>query len=131
MFLSWIFVLPYRKLQPEPCTLPSVLITHLKGNVPINTLSALIFYCILTHLAHQRNRRSKTWLTVNSDVDCINGSIYRPLRPCIHRFLIICSKYEHLFTVWNILVHCIDVPRPLTNDLWVFLFQTIDAKCVK
>ena len=26
---------------------------------------------------------------------------------------------------------CIDVPRPLTNDLWVFLFQTIDAECVK
>ena len=25
----------------------------------------------------------------------------------------------------------IDVPRPLTNDLWVFLFQTIDAQCVK
>ena len=24
-----------------------------------------------------------------------------------------------------------DVPRPLTNDLWVFLFQTIDAECVK
>ena len=25
----------------------------------------------------------------------------------------------------------IDVPRPLTNDIWVFLFQTIDAECVK
>ena len=25
----------------------------------------------------------------------------------------------------------VDVPRPLTNDLWVFLFQTIDAECVK
>ena len=24
-----------------------------------------------------------------------------------------------------------DVPRPLTNNLWVFLFQTIDAECVK
>ena len=24
-----------------------------------------------------------------------------------------------------------DVPRPLTNDLLVFLFQTIDAQCVK
>ena len=23
-----------------------------------------------------------------------------------------------------------DVPRPLTNDLWVFLFQTIDAERV-
>ena len=23
------------------------------------------------------------------------------------------------------------VPRPLTNDLWVFLFQTIDTECVK
>ena len=25
----------------------------------------------------------------------------------------------------------IDVPRPLTNDLWVFLFQTIDAEYLK
>ena len=25
----------------------------------------------------------------------------------------------------------IDVPRTLTNDLWVFLFQTIDAEYVK
>ena len=25
----------------------------------------------------------------------------------------------------------IDVPQPLTNDLWVFLFQTIDAEFVK
>ena len=25
----------------------------------------------------------------------------------------------------------IDVPRPLANDLWVFLFQKIDAECVK
>ena len=25
----------------------------------------------------------------------------------------------------------IDVPRPLTNDRWVFLFQTIDAAYVK
>ena len=25
----------------------------------------------------------------------------------------------------------IDVPRPLTNDLWVFLFQTIDSEGVK
>ena len=25
----------------------------------------------------------------------------------------------------------IDVPRPLTNGLWVFLFQTIDAEYVK
>ena len=24
-----------------------------------------------------------------------------------------------------------DVPRPLTNDLWVFLFQAIDAEYVK
>ena len=25
----------------------------------------------------------------------------------------------------------IDVPQPLTNDLWDFLFQTIDAQFVK
>ena len=29
--------------------------------------------------------------------------------------------------IWS---YIIDVPRPLTNDLWVFLFQTIDAECV-
>ena len=28
-------------------------------------------------------------------------------------------------------IKCIDVSRPLTSDLWVFLFQTIDAECVK
>ena len=28
-------------------------------------------------------------------------------------------------------MHNIDVSRSLTNDLWVFLFQTIDAECVK
>ena len=25
----------------------------------------------------------------------------------------------------------IDVPRSLINDLWVFLFQKIDAECIK
>ena len=25
----------------------------------------------------------------------------------------------------------IDVPRPLTNDLWAFLFQTIEAESVR
>ena len=28
-------------------------------------------------------------------------------------------------------IACIDVPRPLINDLWVFLFETIDAECLK
>ena len=28
-------------------------------------------------------------------------------------------------------VLCTYVPRPLTNDLWVFLFQTTDAECVE
>ena len=27
-------------------------------------------------------------------------------------------------------IYCIDVPRPLTNDLWVYLSQTIDAEYV-
>ena len=31
-------------------------------------------------------------------------------------------SYDYIF---------IDVLRPLTNDLWVFLFQTIDAEYVK
>ena len=30
-----------------------------------------------------------------------------------------------------IMLKCIDVPRPLINDLWVFLFEKIDAECVK
>ena len=25
----------------------------------------------------------------------------------------------------------IDVPRPLINDLWAFVFQKIDAECVQ
>ena len=33
-------------------------------------------------------------------------------------------KYNYAYTY-------IDVPRPLTNDLWVILFQTIDAEYVK
>ena len=31
----------------------------------------------------------------------------------------------------NAYIYYIDVLRPLTNDLWVFLFQTIDAEYVK
>ena len=36
-----------------------------------------------------------------------------------------------IFIVAIDVVTCIDVPRPLINDLWAFLFQTIDAECVK
>ena len=38
-------------------------------------------------------------------------------------------KSLYLYTTFNIPV--IDVPRPLTNNLLVFLFQTIDAERVK
>ena len=31
----------------------------------------------------------------------------------------------------NIISYAIYILRPLTNDLWVFLFQTIDAEYVK
>ena len=31
----------------------------------------------------------------------------------------------------HIVTSCIDVPQPLINDLSVFLFQKIDAECVK
>ena len=36
-------------------------------------------------------------------------------------------------TIANILaaLYTIDVPRPLTNNRWVFLFQTIGAECAK
>ena len=39
------------------------------------------------------------------------------------------SDFEEF--VFFVCLRPMDVPRPLTNDLWVFLFQTIDAECVK
>ena len=44
--------------------------------------------------------------------------------------------FEHsdtLFICFNVVHHFAytDVPRPLTNDLWLFLFQTIDAERVE
>ena len=44
--------------------------------------------------------------------------------------LIISHFMGHIFLLVHILLY-LDVPRPLTNDIWVFLFQTIDAQCVK
>ena len=42
----------------------------------------------------------------------------------------ICYNIIYLFkSMANSL--CIDVPRPLLNDLWVFLFPNSDAVCVK
>ena len=38
-----------------------------------------------------------------------------------------CKLHDH-YTYDDIFT---DVPRPLTNDLWVFLFQTIDSECVE
>ena len=35
---------------------------------------------------------------------------------------------QYTYTPWPL---TIDVPRPLTNDIWVFIFQMIDAECVK
>ena len=45
-------------------------------------------------------------------------------------FLIICIQRNAvlLSVVFDVAT---DVPRTLTNDLWVFLLQTIDAECVK
>ena len=43
-------------------------------------------------------------------------------------------EYEHFeisLKVECILQSPIDEPRTLINDLWVFLFQAIDAECVK
>ena len=39
----------------------------------------------------------------------------------------------YIIYVWNNIQISgrIDVPRPLINDLWVFLFQKIDTECVK
>ena len=56
------------------------------------------------------------------------------------QFWLYCIQFYKILQVvnlWSFSLHttivtlCIDVPRPLTNDLWVFLFQTIDAHCVK
>ena len=33
--------------------------------------------------------------------------------------------------MWGKTNKSIDVPRPLINDLWIFLFLMIDAECVK
>ena len=42
--------------------------------------------------------------------------------------LIISMTREHSYQVLYIYI---DVPRILTNDLWVFLFLKTDAECVK
>ena len=50
------------------------------------------------------------------------------------RFIVSYIIYLNIDEAWEIpsfSSKSIDVPRPLTNDLWVFLFQTIDAECVK
>ena len=41
------------------------------------------------------------------------------------------EKHDNERCKYNLLCLYIDVPRPLTNDLWVFLFQMIDAEYVK
>ena len=41
------------------------------------------------------------------------------------------SVFDYKRSKYNLLCTYIDVLRPLTNDLWVFLFQTIDAEYVK
>ena len=42
------------------------------------------------------------------------------------------SVFDNERCKYNLLcLYNIDVPRPLTNDLWVFPFQTIDAEYVK
>ena len=50
-----------------------------------------------------------------------------------HNFQILLSfsflKSIYLYATFNIPV--IDVPQPLTNNLLVFLFQTIDAERIK
>ena len=40
------------------------------------------------------------------------------------------GSVDSLYIYIYIYIH-VDVLRPLTNDLWVFLFQTIDAEYVK
>ena len=43
-------------------------------------------------------------------------------RPAYFRRIITGIKLNHLVSI--------GVPRPLINDLWVFLFQTIDSECI-
>ena len=68
------------------------------------------------------------------------------LRPVIGRFLAKFNPWKNTVLYWLVRLHClrihpsvklstpklyIDVPRPLINDLWIFLSQMIDAECVK
>ena len=46
------------------------------------------------------------------------------------RYLIHIDSVEYML-LYILLVYTTDVPRPLINDLWVFLFQKIDAECVR
>ena len=52
---------------------------------------------------------------------------------CIKMFLLSVKAVALIFIFGrgSTISSAIDVPRPLTNDLWVFLFQPIDAECVK
>ena len=67
---------------------------------------------------------------ISGTVMQISGIIKADIKSdCVH------AREPCTWTVQSLWVGCgrktIDVPRPLTNDLWVFLFQTIDAECVK
>ena len=60
--------------------------------------------------------------------DCVSVIVITPLTPALKMVLddVGATAYLLLYLSYTLVT---DVPRPLTNDLWVFLFQTIDAEC--
>ena len=65
------------------------------------------------------------------DVECVKGA--SPAGTNVYVKALIVNVNKCLKTLFSRTTYefCIDVPRPLINDLWVFLFQTIDAECLK
>ena len=64
-----------------------------------------------------------------SSLQRANSTDFNALNSCNERAFSELSLFSLVYMY--ILFISTDVPRPLTNDLWVFLFQTIDAECVK
>ena len=75
-------------------------------------------------------RAFERYIPLDSSLYSIKCSVFFADMTFIHNKEINFLKLQNIWTYINDL-KTIDVPRPLTNDLWVFLFQTIDAECVK
>ena len=80
---------------------------------------------------------STTPPSTTPDIDATNCATETSPKKDVQEALILTTPdavhvvYWFLFNAWHLFRIYIEVPRPLTNDLWVFLFQTIDAEYVK